>query len=213
LLLCGLHHRPVDRHESLYSIDELLTWKAEQIEFGGAGTTLSEADVRAYARLSIEERTALAQLARLAERLTVLCENAQAEVDVLRARNEETRSRAASMFSPVYEVDEQGNRSKQPMSTDGFQLSKVEQDSWDDLISDTLRRHSDPVLAAVLSLSEEIAVLRMQSPGLRPSLSAVRSTADGLVNAVGPGRVLDPASTALEVAMEALWAAANGETG
>ncbi|WP_326957557.1 hypothetical protein [Amycolatopsis sp. NBC_01286] len=30
LLLCGTHHKPVDDHESIYPVDELLDWKREQ---------------------------------------------------------------------------------------------------------------------------------------------------------------------------------------
>jgi len=32
LLLCGKHHRPVDRHEELYEIEELEAWKTAQQE-------------------------------------------------------------------------------------------------------------------------------------------------------------------------------------
>ncbi|MFD5404465.1 hypothetical protein [Streptomyces griseorubiginosus] len=34
LLLCGEHHPPVDRHESAYSVEELLTWKEGQSRQG-----------------------------------------------------------------------------------------------------------------------------------------------------------------------------------
>lgn len=34
LLLCGKHHRPVDQHDSEYSIDELLEWKRVQVSTG-----------------------------------------------------------------------------------------------------------------------------------------------------------------------------------
>ncbi|GHE54725.1 hypothetical protein GCM10018785_25180 [Streptomyces longispororuber] len=34
LLLCGEHHPPVDRHESTYSVDELLEWKSQQSQQG-----------------------------------------------------------------------------------------------------------------------------------------------------------------------------------
>jgi hypothetical protein len=30
ILLCGMHHAPVDRHESTYPVEELLNWKTEQ---------------------------------------------------------------------------------------------------------------------------------------------------------------------------------------
>lgn len=42
LLLCGVHHTPVDQHESSYSVDELLEWKAAQV--AQEGTPLSASD-------------------------------------------------------------------------------------------------------------------------------------------------------------------------
>ncbi|MFE0582316.1 hypothetical protein [Streptomyces sp. NPDC058874] len=42
LLLCGVHHAPVDRHESSYTVEELLEWKAAQV--AQAGTPLSASD-------------------------------------------------------------------------------------------------------------------------------------------------------------------------
>jgi hypothetical protein len=41
LLLCGTHHKPVDDHESVYRIDELLDWKRRQAA-EGTGRKLSE---------------------------------------------------------------------------------------------------------------------------------------------------------------------------
>ncbi|MCX2950196.1 HNH endonuclease signature motif containing protein [Lentzea sp. NEAU-D7] len=41
LLLCGVHHKPVDDHESTYSIDELLDWKRLQTA-GGTGLELAD---------------------------------------------------------------------------------------------------------------------------------------------------------------------------
>ncbi|WP_432855263.1 hypothetical protein ACQPXB_21955 [Amycolatopsis sp. CA-161197] len=35
LLLCGKHHKPVDDHESVYPVAELLSWKREQTAAGG----------------------------------------------------------------------------------------------------------------------------------------------------------------------------------
>lgn len=41
LLLCGKHHKPVDDHESVYGVDELLGWKRRQVA-EGTGRELSE---------------------------------------------------------------------------------------------------------------------------------------------------------------------------
>lgn len=44
LLLCGKHHTPVDQHESVFTIAELLVWKAAQVAQAG-GTAVSDADL------------------------------------------------------------------------------------------------------------------------------------------------------------------------
>ena len=62
LLLCGTHHPPVDRHESLYSIAELEQWKLQQRE-AGRGTYITDVQARSFARLTNAERVALAEVA------------------------------------------------------------------------------------------------------------------------------------------------------
>lgn len=70
LLLCGRHHRPVDRHESLYTIAELEIWKADQIAAADGGTPISDSEARAYARLTDGERQILMNIARHADQGT-----------------------------------------------------------------------------------------------------------------------------------------------
>ncbi|NBE79580.1 hypothetical protein [Micromonospora rubida] len=48
LLLCGQHHPPVDRHESAYTVEELLEWKKAQAEQGDR--PLREAELAAIER-------------------------------------------------------------------------------------------------------------------------------------------------------------------
>jgi hypothetical protein len=45
LLLCGTHHKPVDDHESLYPVDELLRWKREQTATASSNRDLTEGQV------------------------------------------------------------------------------------------------------------------------------------------------------------------------
>ncbi|MEU4526541.1 HNH endonuclease signature motif containing protein [Amycolatopsis sp. NPDC024027] len=44
LLLCGTHHKPVDDHESIYPVEELLAWKRNQVAAAN-DQTLSEGQV------------------------------------------------------------------------------------------------------------------------------------------------------------------------
>ncbi|WP_327038107.1 hypothetical protein [Micromonospora maris] len=48
LLLCGLHHPPVDQHDSAYTIEELLEWKEQQKRQGDR--LVRDADLAAIAR-------------------------------------------------------------------------------------------------------------------------------------------------------------------
>ncbi|MET8463580.1 hypothetical protein [Micromonospora zamorensis] len=48
LLLCGLHHPPVDQHDSAYTIEELLEWKEQQKRQGDR--FVRDADLAAIAR-------------------------------------------------------------------------------------------------------------------------------------------------------------------
>jgi HNH endonuclease len=66
LLLCGKHHRALDRHEGAYSVAELEGWEALQRAEGGGGVGAqrSDTELRTYQGLSNEEREALATVAR-----------------------------------------------------------------------------------------------------------------------------------------------------
>jgi len=45
---------PIDRHDALYSVDELLRWKADQVTGAGNGTHISDAEARRFAGLTPE---------------------------------------------------------------------------------------------------------------------------------------------------------------
>lgn len=138
----------MDRHESLCSIDELLSWKALQVADAGAGTAVSDADIRTFERLLTEERGALAQLARLVQRLISLSERAQVDIDQVRARNEQARLRTATGFGPVWEIDEDG-RNEALMSTDRFRLSRADQGRWDQQIRHVIIQYSESVIQEI----------------------------------------------------------------
>ena len=213
LLLCGMHHRPVDFHESLYTIEELLAWKSAQVaDAAGGGTEISDADVRSYARLSAEESSALAGVARLAQRLTDRCLGAQADIDEVRREYEKARQRAFGGYGPVYEIDDDGNRAEEPIPISRFSLSEVERAQWADRERAATQPHSEPAMAALGALNEEVAVLRMWAPDLAPWLRAVVDCAEAMPRATGDGADLAAAEEALNVAVSSLWAAANGES-
>ena len=57
LLLCGVHHQPVDRNGSKYTTEKLLQWKERQIAEGGGFTVRDEnvADLAARLESSLDE--------------------------------------------------------------------------------------------------------------------------------------------------------------
>lgn len=212
ILLCGTHHRPVDFHESLYTTGELLAWKAAQVAdaAGGGGTEISDADVRSYVRLSAEESSALAGVARLAQRVTDRCRSAQADIDEVRSEYEIARLRAYRSFSPVYEIDDDVKRAEEPIPIGRFSLSGVEEAQWAERRRAATVPHSEPAIAALGALNEEVAVLRMWTPGLAPWLRVVVDRAEAMLRATGDRASLTTAEEDLNRAVASLWAATNG---
>lgn len=208
ILLCGTHHRAVDRHETLYSIDELLEWKRAQVEQAGPGTKISDDDARAYARLSEAERLALAQLARVIQRLADRASRASADAMRVAQAFSDAHQRAYEQMGPMFTVDDDGNRHR--VQSDAFHLPPIEQQRWQGKLDEAIKAHAVGIQSARDEVSEESAVLRMQSPGLRPWLDDVGSAADALAGSVAPGTTAQ-AKTAADVAVSRLWSAATGE--
>jgi hypothetical protein len=73
LLLCGKHHAPVDRHESIYPTTELLEWKRRQVETAGSGTPISTTEARRFTLLTQQELDAMRDIARLTTRVERAC--------------------------------------------------------------------------------------------------------------------------------------------
>ncbi len=207
LLLCGKHHRPVDRHENLYSIEELETWKAAQRAAADGGTPLTEADLRSYQRLSDEERQSLKDIARLAQRVTSVCQAVQSEIETVRHQAEQTRQAAAAQFPLMFEVDDEGNGT--PINHK-IQLSVVEQEGWIARERAAWEAQRPNVEAALVALDEEVAVLRMFAPDLTDAGERVRHTAAGVMPQVGDPSALDTATRELDASVAQLWRVANG---
>ncbi len=65
LLLCGKHHTPVDQHDSVFTTDELLVWKAAQLAQVG-GTVVSDTDLANLVRTLESTLSALYDALRVA---------------------------------------------------------------------------------------------------------------------------------------------------
>jgi hypothetical protein len=211
LLLCGVHHPPVDRHESLYGVEELLQWKADQIRRAGGGTAVSEEQVRALVGLSGEERQALTMVARLAQRVITVCQEAHEAVTDLYALEEASRSRAAMQFGSAYSVKDDGTRERIDPRT--IPLSGVEQQEWAQKRTAELDARDRRVRDALGALEEELAVFKMMSPNIAGSTETVLTAAVGVLRTVtdpDPERIAE-ARRAVEDRLAQLWRVANGD--
>jgi hypothetical protein len=208
LLLCGKHHRPVDRHEVVYTIEELETWKEAQRLGADGGTPISADEARLYVRLTDEERAALTQLARLAERVIATSEKGQLELDDIEAAYQEVRRSAQHRMGPIWEVDDDGNRT---LINDRIELPHVEQMQWSKKAQDALVAHRDRVSGAVGALREEIAVLRMMGGASADGSEQVAAAAESVAGSVGDRVLLIAAIRAMNVAVAQMWRIATGE--
>lgn len=210
LLLCGKHHKPIDRHEAAYTIAELEMWKAAQRAAAGKGTPIGDDQARAFARLTDEERQTLKDIARAAQRIVTSARGAQSEIDAIRDANLEAQRSSAMRFGPVFQVDDAGNRSLIPW--ENIKLSGMEQHVWNEkaraAYDDGLRR----VLSALATLEEELAVLRMYGGALAKGSARVVAAASGLVDSLGELAATERGAEGLTNAVAWLWQLANGET-
>jgi len=209
LLLCGKHHRPVDRHEASYTIEELESWKAAQRASAGAGTAVTDSQVRSYARLSTDEQKIIMDVARVADQVVTACRTAQGAVDALRRMQESARAKAAWNGGPVYEVDEDGRRYG-PIN-DRIQLSYVEQEQWEVKERAALEAEHPRIRQALSDLSGEVSVLRMISTPLGKHAALVSDAATRVLLAVGDSAALELAASELDATTSQLWRVANGE--
>lgn len=210
LLLCGLHHPPVDRHESLYPVAELEAWKAAQVAAAGAGTQLTDQQVRAFVRLTDEERQAITQIARIAERVMVACEQAQGAAQLVLQEREDSIQRMRRSVGPIIAVPDDGSPERD--ITHELQLSPLEEKSWQAKLLAVLNQWRPTIDEAVTQLREEVAVLRMMSADLRLPAEEVRLAAVAAVQQIGDGEAFHRSAAAMEAAVSSLWSAANGHS-
>jgi hypothetical protein len=212
LLLCGKHHRPVDRHEQLYTIAELEEWKAAQ-RFGAAGgIQITDGDARSFVRLSDDERDAIIQVARLAERLSALAEDARNSLAEVEGAWRAARRQSFLPFAGTMEVGEDGSRT--PVREEAYHLPAVEEHKWEEARQQVAKQHWPEVHAALICLREELAVLRMfgQVGGLLARrANDVGLIAQGVEQHFGSPTGLETSIGSLNAAVARLWRTANGE--
>jgi len=133
LLLCGRHHPPVDRHESIYPIADLLEWKKQQVLTAGAGTPISTDDAKRFAGVTQEERQAMAELARLSSRVEGACAQVGDNLNQIESERRRALQAMRDQFGPAYAVNDDGTDALNEDGTkvnlsDTLQMSSIEAD-------------------------------------------------------------------------------------
>ena len=208
LLLCGKHHKPVDRHESTYSVAELEAWKLAQQAKAGSGTPISEADLRSYVVLTNDARKALTDIARLAQRVVGRWDALAYDLGALRKAHEKHRLREYSKSFLVGAYSEEaGVRTYLP--SDDFSLSPMEQKKQREELAVAWQPHQEGLRAAIALLKEEVAVLRMTFGG-----GAITTLGNQIVVAAGATPLENTKwheIRKLDGLVNQLWRVANGE--
>lgn len=187
---------------------DLETWKTAQQASAGAGTPLTESDIRSYARLSTDEQKIIMDVARNAERVITACRVAQGAIDALREAQEQKRHSSAWKRGPVYEVHDDGTR---VLLNDRIQLPYVEQQEWAAKEQAAVEAEHPRIRQALSDLSGEVSVLRMMSAPLGRHAQQVLDATTRVLYAVGDSAVARRAVSDVEALTSRLWRVANGE--
>lgn len=207
LLLCGKHHKPVDRHESTYTVGELEAWKLAQQASAGGGTQLTEADLLSFAVLDDESRRVLFDIARLTQRVIRLNASGNEALKQQRERFEKERLLLWTRSAPLN--DEGEFDSSQLTDPDGFRVPEGRAQQQHTQLMAIWRPYQSRIDNGLLALEEEFAVLKMTLRG--PIADAAR---DVFVQAQRAGHASDhPEERArnLEGSLRRLWKIARGE--
>lgn len=189
LLLCGVHHKPVDRHEVLYTTDELLAWKALQLSSAGSGIVLSDEDVIRFTGFSAEERAAITAMAKWCSKVERLTTRA---LEKLAHLEHEKR------MELIVQQDTRGLHS----------LTGGERQLFDAELGSAWRDSQVRIVATLDHLAGEVAVLEMMSPVLGPAARAVLAACEAAATTRG-----DPGGDARFIpthgALRELWLVVN----
>jgi len=206
LLLCGVHHKPVDRQDSLYPVAELEGWKAAQVARAGSGTAISDADAKLFSGLTPQEQEAIIALARLTTRVETACSKVRDALNQVEAQRRLAIDHMQRSWGPVYEVNDDGSRVQ---LNNEMRLSVVEERDWQAKAHALAAPHTPALTSALDTLAEEVAVLRMMNPILGGLANVVLLTAQGAGMHVGAEAALEASLAAMRTALRELWLAAN----
>ncbi|OLT18746.1 hypothetical protein BJF80_14205 [Serinicoccus sp. CUA-874] len=207
LLLCGVHHKPVDRHDAIYSVEELEAWKKAQAEGADGGVAIADEDVVRFIRLSTEERTAIDRLARLAYRLEAAAKSAAAALGDINDEYRRSDDKGYAALGIIYEVDDDGNKSRVPSSS--FRLPQTQINEFQQRFNEAHRQQQDRVRDFAAQLGEEVAVLRLMDPGLGDLAGEALGYVTAIVNDLADAEQLATDLEALQATLQTVYDAAR----
>ncbi|MBU2694472.1 hypothetical protein CCO04_05205 [Pimelobacter sp. 30-1] len=149
-------------------------------------------------------------VARLAQRVVFVCQEAHEAVVELYALEEAARARSAMGFGVMYDVDEDGTRTR--INPRSIQLPLAEQREWEGKRTEELDARNRSVRDALGALEEELAVFRMISPNISGSTAAVLTATTAVLRTVNSpdSDNLVEARRAVDDRLAQLWRVANG---
>jgi hypothetical protein len=214
LLLCGKHHPPVDRHESIYPVEELLEWKKQQVSTAGAGTQISTEEATRFTGLSQEERQAMAELARLTSRVERACARARDNLNLIESERRQALNAMRRRFGPAYAIKDDGT---ELLNADGtkvnlsetMQMSSIEADEWRARANASFQADLPAVRTALDKLDEEVNVLRMMNLPLGAAANRVLLIAEGAAQVVGNQQAMEQSVANMHAAIHDVWLLAN----
>lgn len=206
LLMCCKHHKPIDDHHSLYSVEELEAWKQDQVATAGIGTPITDAEAKRFAGLTPEERSAVINLAKLTSRVESACRRVREALSPIEVARQVSINQSERALGPVYAVADDGTET---LMTNHLQLSVAEEREWTGQLTAAVQSVLPAVNDAVDALAEEVAVLRMMSPILGPPAVVVLLTAQGAAQHARFEDALNTSLNAMLGALRDLWSAAD----
>ncbi len=209
LLLCGKHHPPVDRHESIYSVEELEAWKERQVDEAGSGTSISDEEAKRFTALSDEERQAIVQCARLAQRVATTAEAAQAKVADVDHQHRAAQKRTEDSVRGVMIFDDEGRPAGS--AANRIEMAPAKAREFDGQRRAIVSETRPAVQAAANQLAEEVAVLKMMAgPSLGRCAHSLMAGSQLIVDSIGDEDALSAAKTETDARLAQLWDVANG---
>jgi len=214
LLLCGKHHLPVDRHESIYPVEELLEWKEQQVLTAGAGTPISTDDAKRFAGVTQEERQAMVGIARLTSRVESACAQASDHLNHIEIERRGVLQALRDQIGPAYEVNDDGTDALNEDGTkvnvnDTIQMPPIDADEWRTRANKSFQADMPAIRASLDKLNEEVNVLRMMNLPLGAAANNVLLMADGAAQFINLQEAMDQSIANMHAALHDMWLLAN----